>query len=117
MTFLALLMRPWILRVRAVGAIPRVLADDMSVMAKGGQHFHATTQAMTITQIYVRDIGGTVSGPKSYTFSSDTDTRRLLRAQTWIAIAACCTTTCCAATVGATCRTPTPVFAPPICRE
>ena len=61
MTFLALLLRPWILRVRAVHAIPRVLADDMSVAATGRGHLEATIAAMTISHSYVRAVGGRVS--------------------------------------------------------
>lgn len=89
-TFLALLMRPWILRTRAVGAVPRVLADDMSLCTTGEAHFRATCSGMRITQLYVRAIGGRVSAPKSYTYSSCKDTRAALRANAWDAPPALC---------------------------
>eukprot|EP00974_Lingulodinium_polyedra_P105493 10213737-Lingulodinium_polyedra.AAC.1 len=64
MMLVALLARPWVLRVRRTGAVPRVLADDMRVYAHGAQAGTCAIQAFRVTLDFVHDIGGAVAPTK-----------------------------------------------------
>ena len=38
MMFIELLMRPWLVQIKEYGALPRILADDIVLLAMGQQH-------------------------------------------------------------------------------
>ena len=69
MTFTALLVRPWIIQVQKRGAIPRVLADDLHIVAAGGKHYETYWKAIR---------GGRIIASKSYAYSTDKRTRKRL---------------------------------------
>ena len=81
--FIAFLLRPWIIIMRAVGATPRILADDILVFAQGETHEATFKQAFDITHIFMRDIGAELAPAKSTTFSTNRKTRSRLREHTW----------------------------------
>jgi hypothetical protein len=83
MTIVALIMRAWILQMRVLGALPRVLADDLTVKAYGDQHFALFKVAYNETIAHVTAMGGKAAPDKAWTFSSDEATRALLRAEEW----------------------------------
>ena len=60
MRFLAIITHPWILKMKSINTIPRVLADDLMIYATG---LHATTniaRALLLTHEYILDIRGMV---------------------------------------------------------
>merc|ERR1712242_652533 len=83
MTWLALLMRPWILMMRELGVTPRTLADDLLLLADGDGHEERLCKAVDATFRYIADLGGRVSAAKCYLSSSCAGTRGRLRTRTW----------------------------------
>ncbi len=45
MMLLGILTRPWMLYMRSINSIPRVLADDFGIMAVGPDHLQIFIQA------------------------------------------------------------------------
>eukprot|EP00974_Lingulodinium_polyedra_P076853 7439786-Lingulodinium_polyedra.AAC.1 len=62
---LALSPRPWMLAARRVGAIPRVLADDTRVYARGHNAPRRAAGAFRVTQDFVAHMGGAIAPAKS----------------------------------------------------
>ena len=83
MMVMAFVMRPWIKIMRALGVKPRVLADDIMVIAVGDNHNRNFTEAYDTTHQYVQDMGGRIAPNKSHTFSSCQATRRWLERHKW----------------------------------
>ena len=83
MTFIALLFRPWIVRMRQLGVTPRVLADDILITAEGTGQYMEFCAAYDATIEYVTDIGGKMAPDKSVLFSTCRLTRRTLRLRSW----------------------------------
>ena len=61
MTLTALLVRPWMMQVLRAGAIPRVLADDLHVVAAGEKHHEKYLRAIKDTHIFVTTAGGRIA--------------------------------------------------------
>ena len=78
MTFTALLVRPWTIQVQKRGAIPRVLADDLHIVAAGGKHHETSSKAIRDTHIFITTAGGRIAASKSYAYSTDKRTRKRL---------------------------------------
>ena len=87
MAFVALLTRPWILQMEAIGAMARVLADDILLLTKGGRALHLFHEAFNLTIIHLHDLGGKVSPAKSLVFSTVVRFRHWLRRHTWVPLA------------------------------
>ena len=49
MMLLALLLRPWAIAVDTMGAIPRVLADDLMILTSGINHLSKMQEAVNYT--------------------------------------------------------------------
>ena len=83
MMFTALIMRPWILEMRRLGAKGRVLADDILTKAEGDDHCHVFTRAFEETHMYLHMMGAKLAPPKSYIFSTASAARRKLAKYLW----------------------------------
>ena len=79
----ALLLRPWIAQMREMGIRPRVLADDLQLVAVGDNHLQDYTQAMDVTHRHLQEMGARVAPKKCISFSSSEVARRWLRDHRW----------------------------------
>ena len=73
MMFIALLMRAWTVQMVALGATPRVLADDLMVTMFSNSHIWQFANAVNATLNHVNDMGGRNASSKSKLFSSALD--------------------------------------------
>ena len=83
MTLIALLMRPWILHMRANHLTPRVLADDLFISASRDSHADNTTKGMQLSRTYFKDIGAKVADNKCFLATTCPTTRHKLKKLTW----------------------------------
>ena len=83
MTMIAFLLRPWVGVIRAIGATPRILADDILVWDDSDKQEAKIHSAYEATFQYIADIGGKAAPTKSYTFSTNRITRKRLREHIW----------------------------------
>ena len=83
MTLIALLMRPWILHMRANHLTPRVLADDLFISASRKDHANTATKGMQLSRAYFKDIGAKVADNKCFLTTTCQSTRHKLRKLTW----------------------------------
>ena len=68
MMITALLLRPWISQMTELGVHPRVMADDLQVVARGADHLRDYTDAMDKTHLHLQDMGAKVSPQKCLSF-------------------------------------------------
>jgi ribonuclease HI len=83
MTIVAIIMLPWVHRMRELEVEPRVLADDLMFLATGEGHRAKTIRAMSASKEFFVDVGARVADNKCFTFAGDAVTRSLLSAHTW----------------------------------
>ena len=83
MTMVALLMRPWIMLMRANNAMPRCLADDLLILCVGPSHGHRYVNAMQLSRDFFKDMGSRIADTKCFSFSSAVWTRTRLRYKKW----------------------------------
>ena len=57
MMYTALLLRPWILKMRSKGIKSRTLADDMLIITKGPRHLTKFKEGLDITHDFLHDLG------------------------------------------------------------
>ena len=62
---------------------PRVLADDLLIIATGARHLEHIEYAFNLTHKHLHDIGAKVAPKKRLTFSSDPAARKWLKDHTW----------------------------------
>merc|ERR1711965_1058606 len=95
MPLFALLLRPWILRVRGLGVIPRTLADDVRIQAtQSGLHqdegnctmMGRFKSACEHTFLFLDAMGAAASIGKSHLYASRADIRRKLKGMQWGAL-------------------------------
>ena len=65
---------------------PRVLADDILLIAAGNGHLGTIVKGIEATFQYLNDIGAKAAPAKSYAFSSSATAREWLRTHKWKAI-------------------------------
>lgn len=82
MMVVALMMRPWILMVRCMGMQPRVLADDVLMIARGPSMLSKFAAALNATHGYLHAMGAKIAPAKSYNFAS-TKAAAVWLAETW----------------------------------
>eukprot|EP00969_Alexandrium_andersonii_P179098 7917782-Alexandrium_andersonii.AAC.1 len=78
---LALVMRPWILRLRQTGAVPRLLADDFHVWAEPDHERseeEVLTDSLQATLVYLHEVGGRPQPAKSLITASTPVVRKSL---------------------------------------
>ena len=83
MTFIAFMLVPWARSMLSIGCIPRALADDILVTAKGDQHELLFLRGYTITLLYFHIIGARIAFTKCFLFSTCTTTRARLQNHVW----------------------------------
>ena len=71
MMIVAYIMRPWVLMMRSINVVPRVLADDFLVPARGERHAGRFTEAFEFALRYLIAIGAKWAALKSQTWSSN----------------------------------------------
>jgi len=83
MMMVALIMRPWIIIMRSIPDVTAyILADDVLVVATGGNMVQNIAEAINQTHGYLHSMGAKVAPDKSYNFASTEAARRWL-ADTW----------------------------------
>jgi hypothetical protein len=94
MLIIALSARPWILAMKQQSVIPRVLADDIMVIADSHQasdcenHIDKFVSASNFTLQYFQDFRARIALKRSYTFSSQASARCTLKSFFWAPVAA-----------------------------
>ena len=84
MALIGLLMTPWIRMMEAGQEQPRVLADDIFLLAVGDGHAARFERSFDITHRYIADMGSRMEPKKSLILSSCSDTREAMRSKKWI---------------------------------
>ena len=72
MMFIVLVMLPWLKTVKAKGATPRILADDILTMATGANHLPIFVDVLDFTHAYIADMGSSLAPEKRYLMTNDT---------------------------------------------
>ena len=83
MMIIAIMMLAWVNLMRAKGLHPRVLADDIMLLAFGEDHLRRFQSGFNATLGYIADMGGKVAASKSYVFSTHTTARAFLKQHNW----------------------------------
>ena len=83
MTMVAIIMRPWIMKMIESDVTPRVLADDLLITIQGPGHLPRLVKTVEQSIKYFEDIGANVAENKCFTFASDTQARKYLREKKW----------------------------------
>ena len=73
MMMVALIMRPWIALMRALGkaVMCYILADDVLILTKGEQMVPKLAEAINTTHLYLQRMGAKVAPDKSFNFSTN----------------------------------------------
>ena len=79
----ALLMRPWIMQMKALVMNTRMLADDMQLVSVGPTPLENFTDAVDETYTHVVAMWAKLVTHKSLTFSSNEASRKWLRRHRW----------------------------------
>ena len=84
MMVVALLLRAWIIQMQRAAVEPRVLADDLLIMATGDNSLELFEYAYNATHKHLEDMGAKVAPKKCLTFSSNVANRRWLENNRWM---------------------------------
>ena len=79
----ALILRPWIEQMKSVAVEPRVLADDLQIVASGPRHLENYVHASDLTHAHLHDMGARLAAQKSISFTSEPAARKWLRNHKW----------------------------------
>ena len=82
MMVVALLMRAWLVMMLQMQVDPRVLADDVLLIAKGARMVRKFAAALEATHGYLQAMGAKIAPSKSYNFASAKEGKKWLR-ETW----------------------------------
>ena len=63
----SLLLRAWVMQMRGMGVKPRILADDLQLMATGEHHLRLFRDAFDKTHQHLEDMGARLAPKKSIT--------------------------------------------------
>ena len=77
------MLRPWTIAIETIGAIPRILADDLLVFTRGAQHCSKMQEAVNLTHQLLQDMGATIAPSKSFIFSNRADARKWFGQHIW----------------------------------
>ena len=83
MMTVAIVMRAWMVQMEEMNVQPRILADDLQLMAKGEEHLRRFQEAYDATHRHLQDMGARVSGDKCVVWSSCTTSREWLKQHRW----------------------------------
>ena len=83
MMIVAMLMRPWIVLMRSIECTRcYILADDVLILATGGNMLSAAAEAISATHKYLAALGAKVAPDKSFNFATTAKGRKWL-SETW----------------------------------
>ena len=83
MMVVALLLRAWIVEMKGVGLKPRVLADDLQLMAVGEDHLEKSQKGFDKTHCHLESLVARLAPQKSVTFATDGTSRHWLAQHRW----------------------------------
>ena len=83
MMIVALLMRPWLVLIKSMHVEPKVLADDVCIIAKGRRIISKPAKALEATHEYCQDFGARIAPTKSYSFATTQKARDWLQRTRW----------------------------------
>ena len=83
MMVVALILRPWIMQMREAAVVPRILADDLQIIATAPKHLEHFEYAFDLTHEHLDDMGAKLEPATSVTFTSEAADRKWLRAHRW----------------------------------
>ena len=79
MRILAIITRPWIMLVRQSGVIPRIIADDLTILATKHDAVWKAAEALLDSYNFIIAFGGKVRVTKTWAFASDKAGRKVLK--------------------------------------
>ena len=79
----ALLMRPWIMEMKAMAMNTRILVGDLQLVSICPRHVANFKDAFDNTHTHLTAMGAKIAASKSLTFSSDETTRKWLKTHCW----------------------------------
>ena len=95
MQWLCLTLRPLLLLAKSCNTIPRTLADDATIYARGVRHWARVRAAGQAAFLFLESIGSKASPGKCNLFSNSVMTRKAMRKFVWpalgVATPVCCT--------------------------
>ena len=68
---------------QSLGTIPRILADDLMILASGINHLTTMQQAINLTHEMLHDMGAVVAPKKSFIYSNQAHARRWYSRHVW----------------------------------
>ena len=84
MAVVALLMRPWVIMMRAIPGVKCfILADDVLIIAKGKHMERAAADALNGTHEILKDMGARVAADKSFNFATTKEAREWMENTWW----------------------------------
>ena len=83
MMITSLLLRTWVVQMKAMKVEPNILADDLQIISIGTRHAEHFQHAFDKTHERLEDLGATLAPAKSITFSSELATRNWMRTHRW----------------------------------
>ena len=83
MMITSLLLRAWVVQMQAMKVKPRILADDLQLMATGSNHLSKFKEAFDATHKHLEDLGAKLAPKKSITWSSSAASRKWLTKHRW----------------------------------
>ena len=86
MMLIALMLRPWVMAIESIGAMPRILADDLMILTSGIHHCQLMHKAINLTHQMLSDMGAAVAPAKSFIFTDRTSARKWYTNHIWINI-------------------------------
>ena len=86
MMIVAIMMRPWVSMLKGMDVQPKVLADDVLIIAQGKSMLSRMARALNATHIYLQAMGAKVAPTKSFNFASLATGREWLEKTWWHAI-------------------------------
>ena len=79
----AMIMRPWLKQMEEAAVKPRILTDDLQILARGPNHLEHFEYAFDATHKHLYDMGAKIAPKKSVVFSSDRKSRGWLKQHRW----------------------------------
>ena len=83
MLWLGVVMRPLTVLCRLANALPRTLADDLTVSVRGALHWRGLIHIATGVHLYLVDAGAVISSNMSLLFSTSPLVRSKMRRHVW----------------------------------
>ena len=86
MMIAALVLRAWVQMTKELNLEPKVLADDVMIIARGTRMLRRLARALRATHCFLQDMGAKVAPAKCFNFASTPKARKWLEETWWDAI-------------------------------